>query len=232
MCVPDSTPATLLSANRPLQLLRPGPPEALIVYVHAFERSDFRDDEHPTCFLHWAGLLPKRARDYAVMRNQGENFAKLKVMASLVRRAAARKNRLRLPYQQHRLVYADAYERWIGNEGRAFDLVVCCPSSRDDARFYWRRLAASVLRNRNDFLDLSDCFLKERGFKMGSAGSLEQARAKIACNFDGALAGIRDVLLVDDVWASGKTVGLLVSLLAAKGLPEEAQVTVFAPIII
>lgn len=81
-------------------------------------------------------------------------------------------------------------------------------------------------------VDISEFFGKKDGFKAGAATSVQQVYDNISFNFDGRLDERTSLLVIDDVWTKGWTVGAVLSHLLDSGLQENAQVTVFAPLVI
>jgi hypothetical protein len=201
-----------------------------LVFIHELKSSLVSFDSDPAVYLHWAALLPLRAREFVRAKRQQMDAVRLKRIERVLRLDAGFKSKLRKPYQAARHGYRDAFIRWA-SEARLFvDVVVCCPSSRDEAAFYLGPVLDAVRLLNARALDLSGHFTKERGYKVGAGASWEEAAAKITFRFVQGLNSARRVLLIDDVWTQGWTVGVLLSHLLGAGLPPDVSVSVLAPL--
>ena len=137
-----------------------------------------------------------------------------------------------MKYEKHRPIYRDAYIKHAEKAHPQFDLVICCPSSRDEARFHWEPVSQSVHRRNPKAVDLSASFRKVDGFKVGGGATVEQARKGIKFNCDGRLETYTSALIIDDVWSKGITVSTVLSYLVDSGLQANTQVRVFTPLFI
>lgn len=200
---------------------------AVLVFVHELQQIPFADDNHPATYLHLAALLPLRQTELRNAEREGRNVQNVQ---AVVNRVAVRREGLRARYEQDRMAYRDDYVRWVETAQTHFDVVVCCPSSRDDAEFYLDPVMRAVRRRNPEALDLSTSFSKEPGFKVGTGVTVQQAREHIKFDADGRLDAVGNVLIIDDAWARGTTVGVVLGYLAESGLQANAQAMVFVPL--
>jgi len=81
-----------------------------------------------------------------------------------------------------------------------------------------------------EVLDLTDCFTKNPQFKAGFSRSVDDGFRAIQCKFDGNLAPIESLLIIDDVVSKSLTFGAVLSHLEGFGLQANATVVAFAPL--
>jgi hypothetical protein len=195
-----------------------------LVAVHEARRVDF--DTHPTIYLHWAALLPQRARELLTARRKQVGARRLRTIEGVLRNAARWKSQFRRPYYQARSSYRDEFVHWVERARCPVDVIACCPSSRNEGIFYLGPLANAIRAVNCEALDLSSHFAKERGYKVGVGASWDAAFSKVTFTFEGLLSSARRVLILDEVWAQGTTVGIVLSRLLQAGVPASASVIV------
>ncbi len=206
--------------------------EGLLVYVHDLRQTSFADDNHPTAYLHWAALLPQREKELEAAKEKNRDAVTIKRIEGVINLVTRNKERLRLKYEQEQASYRDAYVRWVAESKCQFDAVICCPSSRGEARFYLEPVIRAVRQRNPNALDLSEFFRKDVQFKVGGGVTVQQGREKIKFDYDGRLESRKNVLLIDDVWAKGTTVKIVLSYLAESGLQTNAEIVVFTPLLV
>lgn len=112
-------------------------------------------------------------------------------------------------------------------DGHAFDLVASPPSRRHDAAPY---LASIKMRNHNA-TDLSSSFHRVKDVRAGLVANPLAVIPSIALTYGESLKGFRNVLIVDDVYASGATSAAMVFRMEERGLPVDALVSIAAPLL-
>lgn len=107
--------------------------------------------------------------------------------------------------------------------GMHFDAMVCAPSSRGDAREY-----ADCLDIAFSVDDLSDTFTRRHIMKASDPGVTVDmlATEEFIHRPDGSEAEIKSLLIVDDAFATGKTIAAMLQLLHGAGFPTNAEVSV------
>jgi hypothetical protein len=138
------------------------------VYVHVFKNSSFTEDTHPAAYLQHAAVLPFWCRRVSLAKAKGRDRRAVEQLRSVLIRVAGKKMQLRRRYQEERPKYLAAYVRWVETMRPPFDVVVCCPSGRDEARFYLAPVLNAAIKTNHEAKDLSRAFCKERFFKAGA----------------------------------------------------------------
>lgn len=120
--------------------------------------------------------------------------------------------------------YMSAFAAWADQQD--FDLLIVAPSERRDAEPF----AATIRAGHADATDASRLFAKAPGAKAGSAQTKAEFDGRISLTKQCSFTTYRSVAVIDDVYARGFTAASIVDLLAENGLPQEATVTVCAPV--
>ena len=93
------------------------------------------------------------------------------------------------------------------------DVIVRPPSSRCDSRCYFAKIRARYPAA----ADISHCFQKQQGFKVGQCKTLEAAVGSFTLSNLPEISN-RDLLIVDDMMGDGLTAAALLTLLQGNGL--------------
>jgi predicted amidophosphoribosyltransferase len=105
------------------------------------------------------------------------------------------------------------------------DAVIMAPSSRDDAKPY----ADAILKRLNSSSDLSERLSRTGKVKAADAETTgEMLVQDLTYRGAGDEPGIKSLVIVDETFATGKTVAAMLAVLRANGLPvhEDCKVTV------
>ncbi|RCK43645.1 hypothetical protein TH25_21070 [Thalassospira profundimaris] len=121
-------------------------------------------------------------------------------------------------------VNAQRLADFVVHTGVEFDVVAMAPSSRDDAVPYHE-----CIMNRLCATDISERFSKSKSTQSGSSGSSQQDVVDaITYMAEGDEGVFRNLLIVDDSFASGKTIAAMLYHLRKAGL-NNCSITVAVP---
>ena len=113
---------------------------------------------------------------------------------------------------------------FTAHSGIEFDAIAKAPSSRDDAAPYHDCILQRTCAN-----DISERFLKSESSRSGSPGSSQQdVIDAITYMAEGDEGSIQNLLIVDDSFASGKTIAAMLHHLRSAGL-NNCSITVAVP---
>jgi hypothetical protein len=164
----------------------------------------------PLCFLHWS----KVRRAVALGR-------------STDRDAERRAGELEQGYRSGELSFTErlaAHTREVCLEP---DLVVQSPSENEFAGKYFIAIHQAFPSVR---VISSQVLQKERGVYFGGLRNVGDIKSKLRLTPNTGLTGMRRLLIVDDVYSSGKTSSAIVSLLIDAGFSPEAEVSLAVPL--
>lgn len=111
--------------------------------------------------------------------------------------------------------------------GHQFDLIAMAPSRRRDAEPY----CAAVKELKPDVRDVTRSFHRLNGRRAGEPAHDFAVIADTAFAYAASLAAYRSVVLIDDVYSSGKTTAAMLFWLEERGFPSDGTVAMVAPLI-
>ncbi|MDZ7660066.1 hypothetical protein [Fodinibius sp.] len=108
-----------------------------------------------------------------------------------------------------------------------FDIILRPPSSREDAKPYLEK----IKEIRPDIKEISDCINRTKGSKSGVGNTFKQYRKSLSYSCESTPNGSIKLLIVDDVFNSGRTVSSILDLLINESFSLDG-VTVACPLLI
>ncbi len=131
---------------------------------------------------------------------------------------------LALEYHADKLQFAEDLANMLPSGPPAG--ILCVPSTRDLTRIYFD----SIRRRFAEALDLTSTVGRKGKVKGGESTSYDEILADTTCAGSFNLRNIGALLMVDDVFDSGRTVAALVTRLHGSGLPQDSQIDVASPL--
>lgn len=108
-----------------------------------------------------------------------------------------------------------------------FDIILRPPSSREDAKPYLERIKDTFPEAK----EISDCISRKTGTKSGAGATFKKFRKSLSYLCDSVPESSIKLLIVDDIYNSGRTVSSILDLLIQKGSSID-KVIVACPLLI
>lgn len=143
-----------------------------------------------------------------------------------VRRGMTDDHPIAKQYHNMRKVYPFHSAEIVAKSGIQFDSIVRPRSSRHDAEPYFNAIAGKI-----QLRDFSDSFTRRGDVKSADSPPLEALIADLEYHPNGMEKDIRSLLIVDEFFASGASVAVILHHLRTAGMPIDARVTVAVPAI-
>lgn len=129
-----------------------------------------------------------------------------------------------LSYKAMAQFYASRLAAMVGG---SYDAIVMAPSSRNDAEPYFEALKQTAA------IDCTSRFSRTNTARAGeSTTTLTDLLQAIEYEREGDESELKSLLIVDDVFSSGKTVRALVSKLRDAGLQPDCRIVVAVPLLV
>jgi predicted amidophosphoribosyltransferase len=118
------------------------------------------------------------------------------------------------------------FKNWLAHNKEPWDLLIEAPSSASYAAAFTNAVNSLILRR----ITLRTKGDVKAGHSRTTIDEILQGIALLSCSEREELAQAKRVLIVDDVYAAGKTSEAIERFLRQQGLPPESNITVAAPL--